>query len=169
MHGVSDVFLSQGFECFGFKPFIPVKEQQNPDPEFPTVKFPNPEEAGTSFSHQKMVLRSRPGCPRSLGKLQVSYLRRSANAREKGLAVRTAETTGATYVLAQDPDGDRFSAAERRYDRFMVSSGFGPLNNYFRNRIDGTWITFTGDQLGALFAGRTLELYKASGKPLGRT
>jgi len=49
MHGVSDVFLSQGFECFGFKPFIPVKEQQSPDPEFPTVKFPNPEEAGTSF------------------------------------------------------------------------------------------------------------------------
>jgi hypothetical protein len=46
MHGVSHVFLSQGFERFGFKPFIPVKEQQSPDPEFPTVKFPNPEEAG---------------------------------------------------------------------------------------------------------------------------
>jgi len=27
---------------------------------------------------------------------------------------------------------------------------------------------FTGDQLGALFAGRVLEEYKASGKPLGR-
>lgn len=26
---------------------------------------------------------------------------------------------------------------------------------------------FTGDQLGALFAGRILEQYKASGKPLG--
>ena len=49
MHGVSDAFLGQGFVCFGFKPFIPVKEQQNPDPEFPTVKFPNPEEAGASF------------------------------------------------------------------------------------------------------------------------
>jgi phosphoglucomutase len=67
MHGVSEAFLGQGFECFGFKPFIPVKEQQSPDPEFPTVKFPNPEEAGASFfSHQKMVLRSRPGS-RSLG------------------------------------------------------------------------------------------------------
>jgi phosphomannomutase len=48
MHGVSHVFLSRGFERFGFKPFIPVKEQQNPDPEFPTVDFPNPEEAGMS-------------------------------------------------------------------------------------------------------------------------
>lgn len=29
-------------------------------------------------------------------------------------------------------------------------------------------MTFTGDQLGALFAGRILAQYKASGKPLGR-
>ena len=28
---------------------------------------------------------------------------------------------------------------------------------------------FTGDQLGALFAGKILAQYKASGKPLGRS
>ncbi len=28
---------------------------------------------------------------------------------------------------------------------------------------------FTGDQLGALFAGRVLAQYKAAGKPLGRS
>ena len=28
-------------------------------------------------------------------------------------------------------------------------------------------MTFTGDQLGTLFAARTLETYKLSGKPLG--
>jgi phosphomannomutase len=50
MHGVSHVLLSRGFERFGFKPFIPMKEQQNPDPEFPTVKYPNPEEAGMSYA-----------------------------------------------------------------------------------------------------------------------
>ncbi|KAI9512434.1 hypothetical protein F5148DRAFT_1279773 [Russula earlei] len=92
MHGVGDVF-------------------QHPDPEFPSVQFPNPEESGAL-----------------------------------DLAIRTAESTGATYVLAQDPDADRFSAAERR--------------------LDGTWVIFSGDQLGALFAGRTLEVYKMSGKPL---
>jgi hypothetical protein len=42
--------------------------------------------------------------------------------REKDLAIRTADATGAMYVLAQDPDADRFSAAERRYIRFMFLS-----------------------------------------------
>jgi phosphoglucomutase len=49
MHGVSNTFLEMAFEKFGFLPFIPVKQQQFPDPEFPTVKFPNPEEKGPSF------------------------------------------------------------------------------------------------------------------------
>jgi phosphomannomutase len=46
LHGVGDCFVRKAFETFGFAPFIPVKEQQIPDPEFPTVKFPNPEEKG---------------------------------------------------------------------------------------------------------------------------
>jgi phosphomannomutase len=48
MHGVGHSFALQAFEIFGLPKFIPVKEQQNPDPEFPTVKFPNPEEKGAS-------------------------------------------------------------------------------------------------------------------------
>jgi phosphomannomutase len=115
MHGVSHVLLSRGFERFGFKPFIPVKEQQNPDPEFPTVKFPNPEEAGMSIFHPpEMVPRLRPNS-RCSGKLKSEIWRHGAEAQEKDLAIRTAEATGASYVLAQDPDADRFSAAERRY------------------------------------------------------
>lgn len=46
MHGVSDSFAMQAFTIFGFRPYIPVNEQQFPDPEFPTVRFPNPEEKG---------------------------------------------------------------------------------------------------------------------------
>ncbi|KAI9465474.1 hypothetical protein BJY52DRAFT_1183576 [Lactarius psammicola] len=113
MHGVGHVFIEEGFERFGFNPFTPVKKQQHPDPEFPTVQFPNPEEAGAL-----------------------------------DLAIRTADATGATYVLAQDPDADRFCAAERR--------------------ADGTWAIFTGDQLGILFAGKIFERYKLTGKPLNK-
>ncbi|KAF9439306.1 Phosphoglucomutase-3 [Entomortierella beljakovae] len=44
MHGVGYPFAKRVFENFGFKPLIPTKEQVQPDPEFPTVVFPNPEE-----------------------------------------------------------------------------------------------------------------------------
>ncbi|KZV59647.1 hypothetical protein PENSPDRAFT_678913 [Peniophora sp. CONT] len=111
MHGVGHPFVERGFEVFGFKPFVAIERQRDPDPEFPTVKFPNPEEKGAL-----------------------------------DLALEAASKEGATYVLAQDPDADRFSAAQRR--------------------PDGTWITFTGDQLGTLFAAKVFEAYKASGRPI---
>ena len=43
MHGVGYSFSQECFRVFGLKPFIPVKQQVDPDPDFPTVKFPNPE------------------------------------------------------------------------------------------------------------------------------
>lgn len=46
LHGVSDQFITRAAEIFGFPPFKPVTQQQQPDPEFPTVTFPNPEEKG---------------------------------------------------------------------------------------------------------------------------
>ncbi|KAG1736758.1 hypothetical protein EDB19DRAFT_1637442 [Suillus lakei] len=112
MHGVGDPFTYKAFEIAGFSPYTPVEEQQNPDPEFPTVKFPNPEEKGAL-----------------------------------DLAIATANAKGASYVLAQDPDADRFSAAEN---------------------CDRKWVTFTGDQLGTLFAYHVFEAYKASGKPIDK-
>ncbi|KAJ3562292.1 hypothetical protein NP233_g9666 [Leucocoprinus birnbaumii] len=113
MHGVSDRYIRRAFETFGFAPYVPVREQQMPDPKFPTVRFPNPEEKGAL-----------------------------------DLALATAEREGISYVLAQDPDSDRFAGAER--DRY------------------GNWTVFTGDQLGSLFASHTLEIYKRTGKPLNK-
>jgi phosphomannomutase len=43
MHGVGYEFAIESFKSFNLKPFVPVAEQVQPDPEFPTVKFPNPE------------------------------------------------------------------------------------------------------------------------------
>ncbi|CDO77852.1 hypothetical protein BN946_scf185032.g4 [Trametes cinnabarina] len=113
MHGVSDSAMTKAFALFGLPKYIPVVEQQKPDPEFPTVKFPNPEEKGAL-----------------------------------DLAIETANGVGGDYVLAQDPDSDRFAAAER-----------GP---------GGKWIQFTGDQLGTLFASACLDKHKASGKPISK-
>jgi phosphomannomutase len=47
MHGVGHPFAKQVFETFHLLPFVSVSSQQDPDPQFPTVAFPNPEEKGT--------------------------------------------------------------------------------------------------------------------------
>jgi len=44
VHGVGQKFVEEGFKRFGLKPFHSVAEQMEPDPEFSTVKYPNPEE-----------------------------------------------------------------------------------------------------------------------------
>ncbi len=47
MHGVGKKWLLQAFESYGHALPVLVDAQCEPDPEFPTVKFPNPEEKGT--------------------------------------------------------------------------------------------------------------------------
>jgi len=111
LHGVGYYYSAKAFEIFGFPPFAVVERQKHPDPDFPTVQFPNPEEKGAL-----------------------------------DLAIEEAAKVNADYVLAQDPDADRFAAAERG--------------------DNGEWIVFSGDMLGAIFASRTMELYLAAGKPI---
>ncbi len=50
MHGVGAEFTARAFECFGLPPYIPTPEQVKPDPDFPTVAFPNPEEGKGALS-----------------------------------------------------------------------------------------------------------------------
>lgn len=44
MHGVGYEYIKRACQSFGFKEPVAVQEQITPDPEFPTVKYPNPEE-----------------------------------------------------------------------------------------------------------------------------
>jgi len=50
MHGVGYEFSVESFKSFGLKPFIPVEKQIQPDPDFPTVVFPNPEEGKSALN-----------------------------------------------------------------------------------------------------------------------
>lgn len=44
VHGVGHVFVQAAFKAFDLRPLYAVEEQKDPDPEFPTVMYPNPEE-----------------------------------------------------------------------------------------------------------------------------
>ncbi|CDM32039.1 hypothetical protein CBS147339_1314 [Penicillium roqueforti] len=46
LHGVGGLVLPTLCHSLGINDFVSVAAQEKPDPEFPTVKFPNPEEAG---------------------------------------------------------------------------------------------------------------------------
>ncbi|CAD6241646.1 GSCOCG00009322001-RA-CDS [Cotesia congregata] len=49
MHGVGYEYMCQAFKAANFKEFVAVEEQKLPDPDFPTVKFPNPEEGKSAL------------------------------------------------------------------------------------------------------------------------
>ena len=46
MHGVGEAVMASTIERAGFAPLVSVAAQAQPDPAFPTVSFPNPEEPG---------------------------------------------------------------------------------------------------------------------------
>ncbi|KAI9206097.1 uncharacterized protein BJ171DRAFT_422329 [Polychytrium aggregatum] len=50
MHGVGFEFAKRAFERFGLPTLIPTEAQVLPDPDFPTVEFPNPEEGKGSLA-----------------------------------------------------------------------------------------------------------------------
>ncbi|XP_034475978.1 glucose 1,6-bisphosphate synthase-like [Drosophila innubila] len=50
MHGVGYPFIQLAFAKVSLKPVIPVREQVEPDPEFPTTPKPNPEEGKTAMA-----------------------------------------------------------------------------------------------------------------------
>ena len=58
MHGVGSETIEATFQAANFPPIEFVAEQRYPDPDFPTVQFPNPEEPGAidlSLAHARAV------------------------------------------------------------------------------------------------------------------
>ncbi|KJE89583.1 phosphoglucomutase [Capsaspora owczarzaki ATCC 30864] len=83
MHGVGLEFAMKAYETFGLPPFVQVAEQVHPDPEFPTVKFPNPEE----------------------GKSALDLSIRTANANDSPVIVANDPDADRLAVAERRPDG----------------------------------------------------------------
>jgi phosphomannomutase len=72
LHGVGNDVVIAAFERAGFSPPTVVPSQSEPDPEFPTVSFPNPEEPGAidaalelaTHMHPDIVLANDPDADR---------------------------------------------------------------------------------------------------------
>ena len=108
LHGVGfEIFERIASEVLGLvegRDYWCVSEHKQPDPAFPTVSFPNPEEAGAL-----------------------------------DLAIALADKNGISFVLGNDPDADRFSAAVKH---------------------QGKWRQLTGNEIGFLFAQFVWEKYQ---------
>lgn len=106
MHGVGYKFFTDAMKTFGFQSCIPVLEQIEPDPEFSTVKYPNPEEGKSALD----------------------------------LAIKTANESNSTIILANDPDADRLALAEKQ--------------------PDGQWHVFDGNEIGSIIGWWLLTCFK---------
>ncbi|KNX37812.1 phospho-sugar mutase [Luteipulveratus halotolerans] len=60
LHGVGNELLQKAFVASGFAAPTTVDEQRDPDPEFPTVSFPNPEEPGAIDAALALASRTDP-------------------------------------------------------------------------------------------------------------
>jgi phosphomannomutase len=72
LHGVGGAALARVLAEAGFTDVVPVEEQAEPDPDFPTVSFPNPEEPGAidmalalaQDAHADLVIANDPDADR---------------------------------------------------------------------------------------------------------
>ncbi|EPB72911.1 phosphoglucomutase/phosphomannomutase, alpha/beta/alpha domain II [Ancylostoma ceylanicum] len=102
-HGVGYLYAKRMIKEFGFPVdhFISVKEQQDPDPDFPTVPFPNPEEG-----HKVSI--GLLNCFEPFQRLcKVGF-------QVLTLSFKTADANGSNFIIANDPDADRIQIAEKQ-------------------------------------------------------
>src|SRR5262249_39181460 len=133
LHGVGGPLALEALRRAGFSRVHPVEEQLHPDPAFPTVRFPNPEEPGAldlsralaERTGADLVLANDPDADR------LAVLIRDASGRLRALTGNELGVLLGHYLLTQGP---------RRQRPLLMTT-----------IVSSTQLEAIADRLGALF------------------
>jgi phosphomannomutase len=152
MHGVGFALASKAFAAAGFSDVSSVPEQTRPDPTFPTVRFPNPEERGAMdlvIGHARrisadLVLANDPDADR----LAVAVK------DDTGAFVQlTGNQVGALlghYVMTQDPRRDARAVITSIVSSPMLGQMARELGVHYEETLTGfKWIATRAIELDA--------------------
>jgi phosphomannomutase len=152
LHGVGFALASKAFAAAGFPEISSVPEQTRPDPTFPTVRFPNPEERGVldlAIGHARrtsadLVLANDPDADR----LAVAVK------DDAGQFVQlTGNQVGALlghYVMTQDPVRDARAVITTIVSSPMLGHMARELGVHYEETLTGfKWIATRAIELSA--------------------
>lgn len=116
MHGVGAPFTARAFAAFSLPPYIPTPAQIEADPEFPTVRFPNPEEGKGALklametadaSGSRLILANDPDADRLAVAEKVGEEWVPLNGNQ--IALLLASWTFENYVSREKPTKEQLS------------------------------------------------------------
>jgi len=152
LHGVGYALAARAFASAGFSDVSSVPEQTRPDPAFPTVRFPNPEERGVldlALAHARrtgadLVLANDPDADR----LAVAVK------DERGAFVQlSGNQVGVLlghYVLTHDPRGDARAVITTIVSSPMLGEMARELGVHYEETLTGfKWIATRAMELEA--------------------
>ncbi len=143
MHGVGAEVARATFARAGFPPLLEVAEQVEPDPDFPTVAFPNPEEPG-ALDLALALARSEDAD---------IVLANDPDADRLGVAVPDAAADGGWRSLTGDEIGSLLA------DELLRSGRFGPADVFATTVVSSRLLSALASEAGVTY-GEALTGFK---------
>jgi len=149
MHGVGTEVVTRVFQAAGFAPLLEVPQQAAPDPDFPTVSFPNPEEPGAldlalalaRDNHADIVIANDPDADRCAVAVPDAGVWRALRGDDVGVLLADAllrkgvRGTYATTIVSSTML--RALAAEHRVGYAETLTGFKWISRAARDLVFG--------------------------------
>lgn len=174
MHGIGYHYSKALFESFGLPPFTPTPEQIFPDPTFPTVEFPNPEEgkgalvlaiAAADKANDSIILANDPDADR------LAVAEWVPEGSDGTYRPRVPGEAGSWRVFTGNEIGALFASWQYRWylerggkpsDAVMIASTVSSKLIASMANVEG--FTFEETLTGFKWMGNSMEKYEKMGK-----